>query len=65
MVPMALMPRRGASAASGRDGGVVATSDKFEVVASFNAARAAWETYCQHLDGHGLLQPALKGRTAG
>ena len=35
-----------------------------KVVASFNAARLAWEAYCQHLDEHGLLKPALKGMTA-
>ena len=34
-------------------------------VDSFNATRLAWDAYCRHLDGHGLLKPALKGRTAG
>ena len=36
-----------------------------EVVVSFNAARLAWGAYCRHLDGHGLLKPALKGEVAG
>jgi hypothetical protein len=36
-----------------------------EVVASVNAARLAWYTYYRHLDGHGLLEPALKGEKAG
>ena len=35
-----------------------------EVVKSFNAARSAWDAYCRHLDGHGLLKPALQGKTA-
>jgi len=34
-----------------------------DAVKSFNAARAAWDTYCRHLDGHGLLEPALRGKT--
>jgi hypothetical protein len=36
-----------------------------EVVTSFNAARAAWDAYTRHLDGHGLLEPALRGQDGG
>jgi hypothetical protein len=35
-----------------------------DVVESFNMARVAWDAYCRHLDRHGLLKPALKGKTA-
>jgi hypothetical protein len=34
-----------------------------KVVKSFNVALAAWEAYCRHLDKHGLLKPALQGKT--
>jgi hypothetical protein len=30
------------------------------VVASFNAAQAAWDGYCEHLIQHGLITPARK-----
>jgi hypothetical protein len=32
------------------------------LVASFLDTQAKWDTYRQHLDGHGLLKPALEGR---
>jgi len=35
-----------------------------EAVESFNATRVSWDAYCQHLDEHGLLKPALQGKTA-
>ena len=35
-----------------------------DCVASFNVARIAWDAYCRHLDRHGLLKPALQGKTA-
>jgi hypothetical protein len=35
-----------------------------EAVESFNATRVAWDAYCRHLDEHGLLKPALQGKTA-
>jgi hypothetical protein len=33
-----------------------------DLVSSFNAAQRMWDAYRQHLDGHGLLKPALEGR---
>ena len=35
-----------------------------DFVMSFNVARRAWDAYCRHLDRHGLLKPAKKGKTA-
>lgn len=54
---------------AGNVGGILTEEGRLalasDAVTTFNNAQAVWDAYRQHLDEHGLLEVAKKGRTAG